>query len=66
MAKQIKLEKASIAQLREAQRELHDLLPEFDKMESCGIDCQEFRAVAADAQQQVEQMLKHYGGPQPQ
>lgn len=32
--------------LKKSQRELHDLLPEIDKAEDCGIECSAFREIA--------------------
>jgi len=57
----IKLDAKTVAKLREAQRDLHDILPEFDKLEQCGEDCQIYRQVHAEAGQRIEALLKHYG-----
>jgi ribosome assembly protein YihI (activator of Der GTPase) len=47
--------------LLEAQRQLTDILPEIDKAEECGIDCQAYRSQHADALQQITNILKNFG-----
>ena len=60
MAK-IKLSKENYAGLLQSERLLHDILPEMDKAEECGIECQEFRRVHAEAMQRIEAMKRNYG-----
>lgn len=57
----IKLAKDDLAKLITAERELHDLLPEMDKGEECGIDCQEFRRVHAEAMERITALKKNFG-----
>jgi hypothetical protein len=47
-------------ELLQAERQLLDLLPEYDRMESCGRDCGPFRAMNAEALQRVNKMKEHY------
>jgi hypothetical protein len=55
-----KLPKEQVAKLRESQRELMDILPEFDKAAECGIECSELKAARDEAVQKIEALLKHY------
>lgn len=62
----IKLPADKVADLQTAQRSLTDLLPELDKAEECGIECQELRSHVQERLQQVELLLTNYGpGIQP-
>ena len=61
MVQQFKLSAEQIADLQQAQRALHDLLPEFDKAEECGIDCQGYRSVTSETNRQIGKMLEYYG-----
>lgn len=54
-----------VEELRQAQRILHDLLPEFDDMEQCGINCQGARAIHQQNAQEIEAMLANYSNFQP-
>lgn len=47
-------------QLQEAKRILHDVLPEFDKAESCGNDCQNFREIHAEMLRRLAAIETHY------
>ena len=60
MPPDFKLPKDKIIQLREAQRELLDILPEFDKATECGIECSELREAHREATEKIEALLKHY------
>lgn len=57
----IKLTKQQLADLRTAQRTLHDILPEIDKAGQCGVDCQAILEVHQQAADRINLMLKHYG-----
>ncbi len=57
----IKLTKELFGKLLTAERELHDLVPEFAKGEECGVDCQEFRRIHEEAMQRIEALKKNYG-----
>lgn len=50
-----------VAKLKQVQRDLHDILGEFDKADECGIDCQEFRRMHGEAVAAAGNILKHYG-----
>lgn len=50
-----------IAEVQRSQRELTELLAEFDKAEECGADCQQLRAGALEALEQASNIIKHYG-----
>jgi hypothetical protein len=54
------LSKERLTKLLEAERELANMLLEFDKAEECGIDCQQLRANTAVARQRIESLRKHY------
>ena len=56
----IKLTKERYQQLLKAERELLDLLPEYDKLEECGVDCTSLRQVNADRLPQIAALKKHY------
>ena len=50
-----------IAELKQRQRELHDILPEIDKLEQCGQDCSAEHEVLQEAQRRITNILKFYG-----
>lgn len=60
MPMNIKLPPEMIAELKIRQRELHDFLTEFDKLEDCGEDCQAVRQLHQQAADKIEKLLKHY------
>lgn len=43
-----------------AERALHDYLPEFDKAEECGIECQYLRDATRDMLDRIEKFKKNY------
>lgn len=43
--KLVKLTPEDVADIHARLRDLHDLLPEYDEAESCGIDCSGHRAI---------------------
>jgi len=57
----IKLPPEKIAELRAKQRELHDLLPEMDAAEQCGIDCTMLRSIRDDAFDKINKLIQYYG-----
>jgi hypothetical protein len=57
----IKLPPDKIAELQSAQRTLHDILPEFDAAEECGVDCQQWRSLHQEAMRRIDALLLHYG-----
>lgn len=63
MAKAFTLPPEKVAELKADQRQLHDLLTEFDKLEECGGDCAAWRAQHAEAMARVDALLRNYGPP---
>jgi hypothetical protein len=57
----VKLSASALSKLKQAQRNIHDILPELDKAEACGIECQQYRQLVADTQQRIESLLTYYG-----
>ena len=51
-----------LEELRTAQRALNEVLPEFDKAEECGVQCQEMRTLRDQAADRISKLLKNYGG----
>lgn len=49
------------ASLIKAERDLHDVLPDMDKAEECGIDCQEFRRLHGEAMERIEALKRNFG-----
>ncbi len=45
--------KTDRTKLDKALRQIADLLPEFDKAEACGVDCQELRAAVQQEQKNL-------------
>lgn len=43
-----------------AERTLHDLLPELDKSEECGVDCQAYRSAVKEMQGRIEAMKRNF------
>jgi len=43
-----------------AQRQYHDLLPEMDRAEKCGVDCQHQRAMAKKHFDAISNLLAEY------
>jgi len=58
----IQLPPEKIAELRQRQRELNDVLTEIDQLEQCGVDCTTPHAVRDDAAKKIEKLLQFYGG----
>lgn len=56
----VKLSPESYANLLSAERALHDYLPEFDKAEECGIECNYLRDSAQQMLQRIAKMKEHY------
>lgn len=61
MSKEIKLSMEQYTKLLEAERNLNSVHTEFDKMEDCGIDCQQMRGAVQMQLQQIEALKMHYG-----
>jgi len=56
----IRLSPESYQGLLVAERNLHDLIPEMDKMEDCGIDCVTYRAALKEMLDRIEKMKLYY------
>lgn len=57
----LKLDNERFAKLLEAERLFHDILPEMDAAEECGIDCQEFRRLREEMMGQIDAMKRNFG-----
>ena len=51
--------------VQEAKRTIHDLLPQLDKAENCGIECAEIRQVAEAFRTRLEAIEKNFMSPPP-
>lgn len=60
MAK-IKLPVEQQADLMQAERDLHDLIPDLDAFEKCGGDAGPFKAIILDATQRIQNLRKYFG-----
>jgi ribosome assembly protein YihI (activator of Der GTPase) len=56
-----KLDSVQIAELKSAQRALHDLLADLDTAEKCDIDCQEYRKIQQAAYDRITRLIENYG-----
>lgn len=56
-----KLPPGEVAKLKEAQRQLHDVLPEIDKAEECGVECQHYRELHAEVGRRLAAILDKFG-----
>ena len=58
----LKLPPERVAELKQRQRELHDILPDIDALEQCGADCtipmEQYRL----AQDRIAKLLANFGG----
>lgn len=61
MADKIRLTKQQTQAAIDAQRKLHDLLPEVDKMERCGADCQQHRLEIKKLQDMLSAYVQNFG-----
>lgn len=46
---------------RQLQRDLHDLLPQFDRLEACGKECQDRRQLAGFLLQTLQRVEAEFG-----
>lgn len=51
--------------VQDAKRTIHDLLPQLDKAEGCGIECAEIRQVAETFRNRLEAIEKQFMSPPP-
>jgi coproporphyrinogen III oxidase-like Fe-S oxidoreductase len=56
----VRLQPESYRELLQAERALHDYLPEFDKAEECGIECQYLREAAKEMLERIAKFKQHY------
>lgn len=61
MASKIRMSKERYDELVKAERMLNDLLPVYDKLEECGVDCTGFRQINAERLPQIAAMKKNFG-----
>ena len=57
----IRLSNEDYASILQAERQLHDILPDIDNAEECGVECQEYRRVHAEYMQQIEKLKAKFG-----
>jgi len=60
MADPIRLTPERVVELKQAQRALHDVLPDIDALEQCGADCQIPREQWQLAQDRIANLLKFF------
>lgn len=58
--KVVKLSKETYQELLSAERNLTGMLPEFDKAEECGIECQYMRESTKDMLDRIAKMKLYY------
>jgi hypothetical protein len=56
----LKLDSKSYANLLDAERKLLSNLPEFDRLDECGSDCSELRAMTQTWLGQIAKMKEYY------
>lgn len=52
--------RADFDALKRAQRILHDLAPTIDKAESCGVECEGYRAIAREIGDRLMMIETHF------
>lgn len=57
----VKVPAELLTEVNKQLRALHDLIPELDKAENCGVDCTERRHQVEKLRQQLEQVKASYG-----
>jgi hypothetical protein len=62
MAATITLTPDQAQTLRQAQKMLHDILPDIDGLENCGVDCQQLRAQNQAIRDQITALQTNFGG----
>lgn len=56
----VQLSPESYQELLATERALHDYLPEFDKADECGVECQYLRQAATDMLERIAKFKLHY------
>jgi len=59
--KPYKLSREREREIKRIRRAIHDALPEFDRLESCGIDCQENRQGLMEEAERLGKILEVFG-----
>jgi hypothetical protein len=57
--------KAHYDSLIKAERELHDVLPDIDSAEACGLDCTAYRDAVLRLQESFSSVKQHFMTPPP-
>lgn len=60
MSEQVTISRELYNKLIADQRRLTDILPELDKAEECGIDCQAYRQLHKEALEQNMKLVEKY------
>lgn len=60
MASKFRLTTDKYRELLASERALHDLLPEMDAAQDCGIDCQAYREIHAQAMEKIAKLKTYY------
>lgn len=59
----ITLSQERYSELLEAERLLHDVLPDLDKLEECGVDCQQARAAYQESMGKITAIKARFAPP---
>lgn len=63
--KLVTLDQSQVAELQQAQRILHDLLPEIDDLEACGIDCSGARVIRDQLSNETRELVARFSQFEP-
>lgn len=58
--------RAQFENLKRVQRSLHDLLTDFDTLDSCGVECQETRNLARSLLERTQKLEAGFFSPPPE
>lgn len=56
----VQLTNEQYAKLLDAERTIHDILPDLQKLEECDVDCQQFRAQVEQRQRQIAALKQNF------
>lgn len=59
----IALTPLAYSELLESERLLHDVLPDIQKLEECGVECQQMRAAVQEALGKVSALKQRFAPP---
>lgn len=65
MTSKLRLTTDKYRELLSAERALHDLLPEMDAAQDCGIDCQAYREIHSQAMERIAKLKQYYAPTMP-